>query len=265
MNTNFYLKDPNSKGETNILLFFSYKGKRLKYYTGVNVLPKQWSKAKQIIYSGVPNSEALNKQLRDLKTKLEDEYLQQINIEVIPPPSYFKDFLNNRLKDEEVEADSFAAIYEAFKKDKSKVNQPNSIKRFNALYKHFLEIEKYYNIKISIHTFTKDFYQKFIDYFVIKEAQTNNTIKDKHLKSLHTFLNWLVDKGYIEKNHFKGIKFPYKVNPADTISLSEEELNRLYLLDLTENKRLEQVRDVFCIECYTGLRYSDTKKFKIIK
>jgi site-specific recombinase XerC len=100
---------------------------------------------------------------------------------------------------------------------------------------------------------------------VIKEAQTNNTIKDKHLKSLHTFLNWLVDKGYIEKNHFKGIKFPYKVNPADTISLSEEELNRLYLLDLTENKRLEQVRDVFCIECYTGLRYSDTKKFKIIK
>lgn len=104
MRINFYLKDASSKIETNILLFFSYKGKRLKYYTGVNVLPKQWSKSKQIIYSGVTNSEELNKQLRELKNDAEKEYLNQLNRGVVPTPSYLKDFLNNRLKDEEVEA-----------------------------------------------------------------------------------------------------------------------------------------------------------------
>jgi len=265
MRANFYLKEPNSKTPTNILLFFSYKGKRLKYYTGINILPKQWSKSKQIIYSGVTNSEDLNRQLRDLKTKLEKEYLQRLSNGNIPPPSYFKEFLNSRLKDEDAEADNFIAIYEAFKKDKSRVNQPNSMKRFNALYKHFSDIEKYYNIKISTHTFTKDFYQKFIDYFVFEAGQANNTIKEKHLKSLQTFLNWLVDKEYVKNNHFKGIKFPYKINPADTVYLEEDELNKLYNLDLSNNKRLEQVRDVFCIECYTGLRYSDTKKVQYHK
>jgi integrase len=32
----------------------------------------------------------------------------------------------------------------------------------------------------------------------------------------------------------------------------------LYNLDLTNNARLERVRDVFCFSCFTGLRFSDT-------
>ena len=103
MQLNFYLKDTVSKTETNILLFFSYKGKRLKYYSGISILPKQWSKSKQIIYSGVTNSEELNKQLRELKKDVEKEYLNQINKGVIPTPAYLKGFLKNRLKDEELD------------------------------------------------------------------------------------------------------------------------------------------------------------------
>lgn len=262
MRLNYYLKDPGSKTETNILLFFSYKGKRLKYYTGINILPKQWSKSKQIVYSGVTNSEELNKQLRELKKDVEKEYLNQLNQGVVPTPAYLKDFLNNRLKDEEVEAENFYSIFEKFKAHKSRVNNDASMRRFKALMKHLIAMEDYYKMKFSIHSFTKDFYQKFIDYFIFECDQVNSTIKEKHLKAINTFLNWLVDNDYIEKNNFKGIKFPHKVSPADTISLSEVELNKLYNLELSHSKRLEQVRDVFCVECYTGLRYSDTKKIQ---
>ncbi len=262
MRLNFYLKDPSSKTETNILLFFSYKSKRLKYYSGISILPKQWSKSKQIIYSGVTNSEELNEQLRELKNNVEKEYLNQLNKGVIPTPAYLKDFLNNRLKDEEIEVENFHSIFEKFKLEKNRVNNDASMRRFGALMKHFLVMESYYKMKFSVHSFTKDFYHKFIDYFIFECEQVNSTVKEKHLKAVNTFLNWLVDNNYIEKNNFKGIKFPYKVSPADTISLSEEELNKLFNLDLSYNKRLEQVRDVFCIECYTGLRYSDTKKIQ---
>ena len=113
---------------------------------------------------------------------------------------------------------------------------------------------------LNLYSFTKEFYQKFIDYFINEHQHLNSTIKEKHIKTINAVLNWFVEKDYIDKNHFKGIKFPYKINPADTISLSENELNKLYNLDLENNKRLKQVRDVFCIECYTGLRYSETKK-----
>lgn len=38
--------------------------------------------------------------------------------------------------------------------------------------------------------------------------------------------------------------------------MTEEELDKLYFHKF-ENKKLDRVRDVFCLGCYTGLRYSD--------
>ncbi|RLD77655.1 MAG: hypothetical protein DRJ10_11560, partial [Bacteroidetes bacterium] len=121
-------------------------------------------------------------------------------------------------------------------------------------------IEEHIKFGLNIHSFRKDFYQDFVDYFVFERGQQNSTIKDNAVKKINTFLNWLVSSGHIERNEFKGIKFPYKINPADTVSLTEQELNTIYNLDLSQNDKLKQVRDVFCLECYTGLRYSDAKK-----
>jgi integrase len=36
----------------------------------------------------------------------------------------------------------------------------------------------------------------------------------------------------------------------------------LYNFDLSENKKLAQVRDIFCFSCATGFRYSDLKQLK---
>ncbi len=262
MNINFYLKEPKSKGETNIILFFRYKGYRLKYYTGIKIKPKQWSAAKQIIYSGVPNSELLNAQLRDLKKDIEEEYLKQKSKGVIPSTDYLRSFLNNRTIDETKEAKDFYGIFDEFLNNKKALIENSSLKKFNTLRKHFKRIEEHYKIKLSVNSFTKDFYLKFINYMIEVENHVNSTVKEKDLKAVNTFLNWLVLNGYIEKNEFRGIKFPYKISPADTIALTEEELNTLYNLDLSKNKRLEQIRDVFCIECYTSLRYSDIKKIQ---
>lgn len=44
---------------------------------------------------------------------------------------------------------------------------------------------------------------------------------------------------------------------TEAIYLNEDELNELLMLDLSENKRLEKVRDLFIIGCWTGLRFSD--------
>lgn len=262
MNINFYLKDPKSKGETAIILSFTYKGYRLKYATGISIPKNSWSKSKQIVYSGVNNSESLNDQLRDLRNDLEKEYLNQVNNGTIPTPAYLKKYLDERVKDENVEIENFYAIYDKFKDYKERLIGELTFKKYTTLKNHLIAIEKYYNIQLTINSFTKEFYYKFIDYFVFSEKHVNSSIKEKHLKTLSVFINWLVDNDYIKKNGFKGIKFPYVTNPADTISLSETELNILFKMDLSANKRLAQVRDVFCIECYTGLRYSDTKKIQ---
>lgn len=46
------------------------------------------------------------------------------------------------------------------------------------------------------------------------------------------------------------------------IALTQAEFDALYNFDLTNNKRLDQVRDVFCFSCATGLRYSDIAQLR---
>lgn len=44
---------------------------------------------------------------------------------------------------------------------------------------------------------------------------------------------------------------------TDAIYLTENELAKIYQLNLSDDKELEEVRDIFIVGCYTGLRYSD--------
>jgi integrase len=54
----------------------------------------------------------------------------------------------------------------------------------------------------------------------------------------------------------KHLKFKAPERNIDIIYLTEEDLDKLYFHKF-ENKTLDRVRDVFCLGCYTGLRYSD--------
>jgi integrase len=44
---------------------------------------------------------------------------------------------------------------------------------------------------------------------------------------------------------------------VDKIYLSQEEIDEIVKLDLTDNKELDEIRDYLLIGCYTGLRFSD--------
>ena len=54
---------------------------------------------------------------------------------------------------------------------------------------------------------------------------------------------------------FKRLQFD-----TDTIYLNEQEIDKMYMLDLSKNKRLERIRDLFVVECLTGVRYGDLMK-----
>ena len=64
-----------------------------------------------------------------------------------------------------------------------------------------------------------------------------------------------IDKGVIppiDLKHFKVVE-----EETDAIYLSEKELSTIHELDLSDDKQLEEIRDVFITGCFTGLRYSD--------
>ena len=76
-------------------------------------------------------------------------------------------------------------------------------------------------------------------------------------------MQWALDRDYhsnkdYQHNHFAAKK---KIK-NEIVTLTEEELNRIYNLDLTKIPRLERVRDLFCFGSFTGQRWSDIENFR---
>lgn len=261
MKFKYSLKSKNSEEETSVLLTFHYNGMRFRYFPGIKLLKKHWNEKNQNLFSTGKHATQWNKKLKEIKNELETEYFKQIENGSIPEPEYFKKHLDRKFKAKnEYEGSDFYFLYNEFMGAKKNYVEPSTFKKYKGLLNHLKDIEKYFKMSFNLGSFTKDFYYKFVDYFIDVHGHMNSTIKDKHISTIKVFLNWAVEKGNIQSNEFQNVKFPYKINPADTISLTDEELYKLHHFDLTNNKRLEQVRDVFCLECYTGLRYSDTAK-----
>jgi integrase len=97
--------------------------------------------------------------------------------------------------------------------------------------------------------------------FLINKNYGKNTIGTL-IKNLKVFMNEAVDRKVTTNMQFKNRRFKTVEEPTDNIYLTEGDIKRLYELDLTDNNRLEKVRDLFIIGCYTGLRFSDLTKLR---
>jgi hypothetical protein len=71
----FLLKEPSATKLTPIFAFLSFDGQRVKVYTGLSILPKQWIKAEQRAQvRGLPDNGTLNDALELAEQQLLDCY-----------------------------------------------------------------------------------------------------------------------------------------------------------------------------------------------
>jgi len=258
---NFYLKDKKAKTETPIYLFFSFDNQRLKYGVGKSILPKHWNTETQRAREKkeVLNHAPINALLKKLSNQVEDEYLKAKGKGVRVTPTYLRTQLDQFLyKNQTIEKDFFGYLNE-FINVQTAIKKKRTIQKYKTLERHLLDFQKAKRIKISFDTLDMGFYEKYMAYYVQELGLLNNTI-NKYFTTLKTFLNWATERKY--NTNLTYIKFKAPSNSADIIYLTQDELTKIYTLDLSNNKRLEQVRDAFCFACYTGLRHSDTATIK---
>ena len=154
---------------------------------------------------------------------------------------------------------TFYDYYNQFIEISETIKGSGVIAVYNASLKRLKEFETTENFKISFDRIDNTFYEKFVN-FLIDNHRLNNNSVGKHIKTLKTFLNWATDKEYNKNMTFS--KFKVFKEDADTIYLNEDELNKLYQLDLKSRPGVERVRDAFLVQCYTGLRFSDISNLK---
>lgn len=93
-----------------------------------------------------------------------------------------------------------------------------------------------------------------------KSPMLNNTTIAKALSTLKTFLSYARREGIKVNDSYRD--FTIKKEKLEVIALDQTEFDSLLNLDLSENKRLDKVRDCFIFACTTGLRYSDVAQLR---
>jgi integrase len=115
-------------------------------------------------------------------------------------------------------------------------------------------------IKLKFDTFTTNFETEYKKYLLVEANLTNNTIA-KHFKIIKTFLIWARDEEQLHTIRTDKIfkSDEHKSEPR-IIVLLESELQAIENLNLHDRPALRRIRDIFLLQCYTGLRYSDVMK-----
>ena len=133
---------------------------------------------------------------------------------------------------------------------------PNTIKTYVTALGHLKAFQKQYAVKITFDSIDLTFYNAYTEYLIkVKKLASNSVGKD--IQILKLILNEAVDLHLTANTSFKTKRFLILREASDSIYLNQVELDELKNHDLSDQPKLERVRDLFLVGCYTGLRYSD--------
>ena len=253
----FVLKEPNSKEPTLIYLFFRFNNQRLKYSTSEKILPKFWNSEKQRakITKSFPTHQSLNITLDNLANNVKETYRELINANKTPTPYKLKDALDKSLfKEEHAQKTTFLKFVIELTNEPNK--KANTLKQWKQTLRKLQEYKNQTKKEVDFDTIDMDFYYSFI-HFLTKEGYTKNTIGG-FIKNVKIFMNEAVDRNLTKNLEYRNKKFKIVEEQVDKIYLTQKELLTIYEMKLTGiYERLDKVRDLFMVACYTGLRFSD--------
>ena len=256
-NVNFYLKNPLAKTETPINLIFRYNGKKLKYATGEKIHPKFWNEENQRVKKSFEDSAELNTGLADIERAVGKVYSNRFNANgIIPTPDYLRNKLNEELERTTKTTYTFSSLYEQFIEQSKTTKQNSTVKKYRTCLNLLQKFSQKKRVTLSFENLNSDFYERFVKYLLEDVKHINSTV-GKYIQTLKTFLNYATEKGYNQTFDFK--KFKVFKEETEIVYLTQDELTILAEKDLSENSRLDKVRDLFLFGCYTGQRFSDRK------
>lgn len=263
-NVRFFLDKPGGVDPTSIIISFSFEGKRLKYSTGKKILPEYWNQDKQQAryLRGFKEGSELNQFLINLKGEVNRIYLQMVNNGTPPTVSAIRLGIDHYLnKSQPKQQLTFIKFIERLKEERAENPEFSeaTIKVYQTTINKLDDYRKKRNRgkPLQFDDMTTEVLNKF-KYFLLSQQFSNNYI-NKILVTVKTFLNAAEDEKIYKSENWQLFFKKHMVSKEDAVNvyLSIDELRVLYHLDLSKNEKLDRVRDLFIIECFTGLRYSD--------
>jgi integrase len=269
---NFRLKPADKDGLSNIVLDFAYQKRRLRYEFGQSIKPIDWNDKKQRVKNKLTTTLdgkfALNDLLDNLELTCSRAYSEALK-EGIPDPIILKRVLDllinkNHANSEDSGKPTLFKLAQRFIdgeiKFKGKDKSKETLDNYSAVTKHLKEYQVYSKSRVDFDTIDLDFFYSYVNYLKnVKDLKVNTIAKD--IAIIKVFMGEAVDLEYTDNMKFKHKKFSYNEEDTEHVYLTEEELAKLYAYKI-ENKKLEEVRDLFIFGAWVGLRFSDFSNVK---
>lgn len=291
----FYLKDRNSTKPTPINFSVSAGGMRKRAGIGESILPQWWDEENECAIESTRQKKAeralskrVNKNLNRLRSELDDLFRDYNAIEKLTPNhtdgedyllNLFADALNiingqlvSEEKEDKESRKTPTKFFEEFierwsrepnqrtgivPKEETIWNYKNTLRR----YKDYIADNQ---LKDSFAIFDGTFQAKFDEYLMNEQELSMNSIVGTH-SQLKTMLREAKSQKYLHNDAF--LHWSSKTINFTHVYLTDDELNRLFNLKLTDEIRkennigseshIEETLDLFIISARTGLRFSD--------
>lgn len=272
----FSLKKGNATKKSLIILryFISQTQGRFVFSTGLNISENDWGKK-----SKMPKNIRGRDDLIVTKNKLQRyaEFLEKtITSLELNKIEVTKEILKDRFRQEYKSDKKGQFFYFTDFVDDFIIRAPSLVNRSTKEKYTVLKIAEYKNAnnrikeyqkdvkkRIRVSGFTLNVYDELVEYLRDQRGYSVNSI-GMYIKNIRVFLKVLEEKGYAVHADYKKTSFANLKEESVSIALTEKEIEQIFNYDFSDNKRLENCRDLMIIGLWTGLRVSDFLSLPII-
>jgi integrase len=290
----FYLEPrSNQTGKLAINMFYSFYGERLQYYTGVRIDPKFYkagtetkptdkSDIGKLISDAAPYASVIKMNLKQLALDVQN-IANTAKANKVPVT---KEFLRSELdkihkhKDEQPQQAKtldFVKFYEQLIDDSksgtrvmqksSKAGQKfshNAIKNYQSslsAVRRYMRANRLKRLKFE--DINKEFYESFKAFCYSPGENKEISTFAGYIKDIKSVMNEAKEAGLQNHDGHKATSFLMPSYESDTKALTLEEVDQIHALDLSDNPRMDKIRDLFLIGCYSALRFSNFVNLKL--
>ena len=268
----FYLKDRKAVRKSSVRASVCFDGNRLVFSPGVSYNPINWDNER-----GFPkkmksdeNFIKVTNKLKELELKITKSYneLSEHGVLSVKPKalkSKIFDTEKNKKVKKEKPSHTLSEFIHIFIRDcengKRLTNKRvkmgySTVQTFITTKNHFEQFEKNYKKTIYLKDFNQAIHDDFIEYLEIELEHSRNS-SSKHITNIRQVLLYAMKLNEYPKVSFYDIKFETGREDSDNIYLTEDELQQMINLTGFKSKMEEDVRDLFIVGAYTGLRFSN--------
>lgn len=256
--TLFYLRKErvNAQGLMPIMIRITINGQATQFNSKLEGDPKFWDKKLGRAIGRGSDATNLNRLLDNLRSKIDQLYNKELETKGYAMPETIKNKLQGNDPDRKTLMYYFDLHNENYKLRIGNRTSEVTSKRYELTKNRVSEfLREKYNLKdIIVQEVDYLSLENFYGYLCNHHGCSNNTAM-KFMQRFRTVFNFIVNTGCdVKIDPFANFRFhTEKVNRE---ILSQEEIDKIYKKEFS-TERLNQVKDIFIFQCYTGLAFID--------